>query len=456
MKLTVKEIIEACNGTLLCGKEETEISNVCIDSRKIEKGSLFVPIKGERTDAHKYIDSTFAAGAIATLTQEHLHMEDSHAWIRVNNTQEALQKIASAYRAKFTLPIIGVTGSVGKTTTKEMIATALSSSKNVMKTKGNLNSQIGLPLTMFQLLPEHEVAVIEMGMSDFGEMARLSKIASPNYAVITNIGISHIEQLHTKENIRTEKLHITDSFNHNSVLFLNGDDELLANLEGKLPYRCVFFGTNDNCDYRAKEIQMKENFTRFLLVSQQETQEVELPVLGLHNVYNALAAIAVADTLNIKRTDSIAALKKYCPPVMRQQIRKNKNEIIIIDDTYNASPDSMKSSLEVLKGLQNKGKKVAVLADMLELGSFSHKAHFEVGEYAATLGIDILVTIGKEAVQIMQGAVSHNKNMVCFCFQENSEAEKKLGEILKSGDAVLIKGSRGMRTDEIVDYLINK
>ena len=234
MKMTVGEIRRACGGKLLCGDPEAVVTSVSTDSRKIEPGALFVPIKGERTDAHAYITSTFAGGAVATLTEEHTEMKDSNAWIRVPSTLSALQLIATAHRARFSIPVVGVTGSVGKTTTKEMIALALSAEKNVMRTEGNHNSQVGLPLTIFRLGPEHEAAVVEMGMSDFGEMSRLAEIAAPDYAVITNIGISHIQQLKTQQNILGEKLHIIDRFREDSILFLNGDDPLLANLRGKL------------------------------------------------------------------------------------------------------------------------------------------------------------------------------------------------------------------------------
>ena len=236
MKMTAKEITRACGGRLLCGDPDTVVTSVSTDSRKIDSGTLFVPIKGERTDAHTFIDATFAAGASATLTQEHDQMDDKHAWIRVQSTEQALQQIAAVYRRKFSIPFIGITGSVGKTTTKEMVALALSAGRNVMKTEGNFNSQIGLPLTMFTLQKSHQAAVIEMGMSNFGEMSRLAQIAAPDYAVVTNIGISHIEQLKTQQNIMNEKLHITDCFHKDSVLFLNGDDEMLRSAAGKTSF----------------------------------------------------------------------------------------------------------------------------------------------------------------------------------------------------------------------------
>ncbi len=452
MNITVREITEACGGKLLCGSPDTSITSVSTDSRKISPGTLFVPIKGEKTDAHDYISATFAAGAAATLTQEHGTMNDTHAWIRVPGTEQALQQIATAYRSKFRIPFVGVTGSVGKTTTKEMIALALSAGLNVMKTEGNFNSQIGLPLTMFRLEPEHQAAVIEMGMSNFGEMSRLAQIAAPDYAVMTNIGISHIQQLKTQQNILSEKLHITDCFHEGSVLFINGDDELLAGLRGKFNGKLISFGTQSWCDFRAEDITVANGYTEFTMHSPDGARKVKLPVLGIHNVTNALAGLAVAHTLGVPLKKAAEKLAEYRPLAMRQQIHC-VNEVTIIDDSYNASPDSIQSSVNVLCSFQG-GKRVAVLADMLELGDFSQKAHFDVGVHAAQAGVNLLITVGEQAKEIARGAQSVNPGLVCHSFENNEAAIAELKSTLTGGDAVLIKGSRGMRTDEIVKALL--
>jgi UDP-N-acetylmuramoyl-tripeptide--D-alanyl-D-alanine ligase len=452
MKMTVGEITDACGGKLLCGNQDTMVTGVSTDSRKITSGTLFVPIKGERTDAHNFISATFAAGAAAALTQEHTQMNDTNAWISVPSTELALQQIASAYRKKFHIPFVGVTGSVGKTTTKEMIALALSAELNVMKTEGNLNSQIGLPLTMFRLTNEHQVAVIEMGMSNFGEMCRLVQIAAPDYAVMTNIGISHIEQLKTRKNIMSEKLHIIDRFNPKSILFLNGDDELLAGLRGKLSTRVVYFGTKSWCDFRAVDITMAADSTSFTLLAPNVKEKVKLPVLGMHNVTNALAGLAVAQTLGVSVGKAIEKLSGYQAPAMRQQIH-HVNEVVVIDDSYNASPDSVRSSVEML-GSFHTGKRVALLADMLELGDYSQKAHFEVGVHAAQTGVDVLITVGERAQEIVKGALSVKSDLNFHICKSNEEAIGWLKSILTAGDAVLIKGSRGMHTEEIVKALL--
>lgn len=452
MKMTVGEITGACGGTLLCGDPETIVTAVSTDSRKITPGALFVPIRGENTDAHAYITATFAAGAAATLTQEHSRMGDTHAWIAVPDTQRALQQIAAVYRKKFQIPFVGITGSVGKTTTKEMVALALSAGRNVMKTEGNFNSQIGVPLTMFRLSPEHQAAVVEMGMSDFGEMGRLAKIASPDYAVMTNIGISHIQQLKTQQNILNEKLHITDRFHDGSILFLNGDDVLLAGLRGRLAFPAVFFGTQVWCDYRAEEISFESGETRFTLHAGGTILPVTLPVLGRHNVLNALAGLAVAQTLGVPLSAAAEKLAGYRPPAMRQQVH-SVNGITVIDDSYNASPDSIRSSVDVLCSYHT-GKRVAVLADMLELGDYSEQAHFEVGVYAARAGVDRLITVGPQAKEIAKGALSVFPQMPCGVFDRNDEAVHELRSFLADGDIILVKGSRGMHTDEIVKALL--
>ena len=451
MEMTVKEIAEACGGRLLCGNENTVVTSVSTDSRKISAGALFVPIKGERTDAHIYIDAVFAAGAAATLTQNDTKKIDVHPWIFVPDTGIALQQIAAAYRSKFDIPVIGITGSVGKTTTKEMVALALSSSYCVMKTEGNQNSQVGLPLTLFRLEETHEAAVIEMGMSDFGEMSRLCSMARPRYAVMTNIGISHIQQLKTQENILQEKLRITDSFDEDSILFLNGEDPMLAGLREKLPHiRKVYFGTEPWCDYRAQEIETTDEGVRFRMTANGVSVYVELPVPGFHNVLNALAGLSVTHCLGGDVFAAAKALSQYEPPAMRQQIHKVRG-ITLIDDSYNASPDALRSSLQVLRTFP--GRKIAVLADMLELGDMEETAHRQVGKMVAENGVDLLVTVGERARWIAEEAKAHS-DMPCSSFSNNSEAIAFLQETVSEGDVLLVKGSRSMHMDEIVKVFL--
>lgn len=453
MEMTVREIIAACGGKLLCGDPDTVATSVAIDNREVAQGSLFVPLKGKKTDAHTFLQAAFASGASAALTQEHTRMEAEEAWIAVDSTELALQHIATAYRRRFPIPVVGITGSVGKTTTKEMVALALSARYNVMKTRGNHNSQIGLPLMMFEFSREHEAAVVEMGMSDFGEMARLVQIAEPKYAVMTNIGIAHIGQLKTRENILREKLHITDQFTKGSILFLNGDDPMLAGLRGKTTYETVFYGTAPWCDFRAEGITVQKETTAFRCITPRgESVNVTLPVLGMHHVLDALAGVAVAERLGVPLDMAAAALMDYRPLAMRQQIY-HVSEITVIDDSYNSSPDATKSSMSVLSMFQA-GRRVAVLADMLELGDYSQQAHFEVGVCAAENGVDILLTVGPEAKAVAEGARSVRPEIHCGVFDNNQQAVAELKSILSPGDTVLVKGSRGMHTDEIVHALL--
>ena len=452
MHMTVGEIVKACGGKLLCGDPATVVTGVETDSRQIRPGDLFVPLRGERVDAHVFIPATFAAGAAAVLTQEHATMQAKHAWIAVPDTAKALQALATAYRRRFQMPLIGITGSVGKTTTKEMVALALSAGLNVMKTQGNQNSQVGVPLTMFQLDASYQAGVIEMGMSQFGEMARLASIVAPQYAVMTNIGISHIENLHTQDNILREKLHITDGFGPDSILVLNGEDPMLAGLRGQLPFRTVFVGMHPWCDYRATDLVSHDGTMDFTAQCPGMQVPVHLPVLGAHQVTNALAALAIADILHVDLQAAAAALANYQPLAMRQQVH-HVDGITIIDDTYNASPDAMRSSVDVLCAYS--GRHVAVLGDMLELGTYSEQARFSCGEHAALAGVDLLVTVGPAAAAIGEGARSVRPQMACRHFETNREAAEYLRQALTAGDVVLVKGSRGMHMEEIISRLIS-
>lgn len=455
MKLTAAEAAESCGGKIICGNPQTEITSAETDSRKVKAGTLFVPVVGERTDAHCFIAKAFAVGAAASLTQEPRKTKPAGGvQISVENTTAALQKIAAVWRGRFSGPVIGITGSVGKTTTKEMTALALSAGRKVMKTEGNQNSQIGLPMTMLRLSPEYDAAVTEMGMSEFGEMSRLAAVAAPDYAVMTNIGLSHIGNLKTQENIRSEKLHITDRFHEGSVLFLNGDDAMLTELRGKLPFSTVWYGTQPWCDVRADSVHVGPATSTFhYVLPGGKTGEIHLPVPGMHCVLDALAGLAVAVQLGVSAEKAAAALETYHTLAMRMQMRKTPGGVTVIDDSYNSSPDAAMSSVSVLCGFHT-GKRVAVLADMLELGAFSRQGHFSVGEFAAKSGADALVTVGEEAKTIAEGALSVNPKLRCRVCEDNAQALEELKQLLVPGDTVLVKGSRGMHTDEIVKGLL--
>lgn len=451
--LTISEILQATNGTLICGNKEEIITNVSTNSKDVSFGSLFIPIIGERFDAHKFINSALNSGAVATICSDIKYCNKLKTWILVKDTKDALQNIAAYYRAKFNIPIIGVTGSVGKTSTKEMISSVLSTKKNVLKTKANLNSQIGLPLTVLEINKSHDLAVIEMGMSMFGEMSKLSKIAKPTIAVITNIGISHIENLKSQENILSEKIHIADYVKDNGTVYLNGDDPLLWDIKNKLTYKTKTFGLSKRNDIHPSSTNCDDKETKFTVNINGKLEEFFIHAIGSHHILNALAAVAIALDLNYSVKDIKSGISSFKPLKMRQEIYKTENGITIIDDSYNASPDSITSGLSVLNLFNTNGEKVAVLADMLELGKYSLKAHFDLGKTAVNLGITNIITIGEMAKQIAAGAKKINPNCKTKSFSNNNDAILYIKSILKSGDIVLVKGSRGMKTDEIVTNL---
>lgn len=447
MKLTLAEIAAFCGGRLV-GDGSVTVTSFYTDSRQTQPGMMFVPIRGENTDAHRFIPQVFAAGAAATFSETELE-NPAGPVVYVPDSRAALQAVAEGWREKFTVPVIGITGSVGKTTTKEMVALAVSAGRRTMKTAGNANSQIGLPLTVLRLDEADEAAVVEMGVSMPGEMARIAKVAKPSIAVMTNIGVSHIEFMKTRQNIMAEKFKIADHLPAGGTVFVNGDDDLLSTLESTKQKKIVRFGLNENCEWRAVDPDADMYGTRFTCVHGGDAISVYVPAAGEHNVRNALAALAVADAVGVPMEAAARAIAQYEPPAMRQQIREAKG-MTLIDDTYNASPDSMRAALKILADMKTQGKKYAVLADMLELGDYAERGHFETGAFAKANGVDFLVGVGPLAKHIVAG-FGNEKNSAWFA--ANAEAIAFLQENMQPGDTVLCKGSRGMRTDEIIAAL---
>lgn len=447
MKLTLSEIAAFCGGTLV-GDGNAEVTAFYTDSRQTQPGMMFVPIRGENTDAHRFIPQVFAAGAAATFSEVPLENAAGPV-VYVKDSRAALQAVAEGWRAKFSVPVIGITGSVGKTTTKEMVALAVSAGLRTMKTAGNANSQIGLPLTVMRLTEEDEAAVVEMGVSMPGEMERIAKVAKPTIAVMTNIGVSHIEYLKTRENIMAEKFKIADHLPKGGTVFVNGDDDMLSTLQSTPEKKIVRFGFGENCEWRAVELDADIYGTHFTCVHNGEETAVYVPAAGEHNVRNALAALAVADAVGVKLEDAVRAIAQYEPSAMRQQI-KEANGVTLIDDTYNANPDSMRAALKVLGSMKTQGKKYAVLADMLELGDRAMQEHLDVGAFAAGNGTDVVLGVGPLGKYIVEGfAQPENSEW----FASNAEAIEWLKTHVQPGDAVLCKGSRSMHTDEIIKAL---
>ena len=485
----VEQLVAAVGGKLLTGSGNRLIKDVIIDSREKAEDSLFVPIIGEKTDGHKYVAGALASGAKTLFMQKEsaykeeilsLAKDAEACVVAVEDTVSALQNFAAWYRNQFELPVVGITGSVGKTTTKEMISAALETEKKVLKTIGNKNSQIGLPLMMFYLDDSYDIAIIEMGMSEVGEMKNLTAVARPECAVMTNIGVAHIAQLGSKENIRKEKLNIINEFDKKSVLFVNGNDTLLNNIATEITQKSITMdcdeasravlkdtkaltygiSTAEEFDISAVDLVTGGSGIGFTAVINAEGTiqkvPVQLKVYGNHNVMNALAALAVAMHYGISPEKAAEGLAEYEPIAMRGQI-KTVNGITWIDDTYNASPDSMKSGAQVMLSLEGK-RHIAVFADVLELGEASEQLHREVGAFLATLTeqgrtTDILVTVGNQAAFIADEAKKQGiKQAVSFA--SNAEATEFLKQTLTAGDVVLVKGSRGMHTEEIVKAFI--
>ena len=446
MKLRVSEIAKALNSNVDC---ENLINRVSIDSRDIDENTLFFAIKGERFDGHDFIKDVAEKGVGAIVS--HKAVECSAPVILVEDTKQAFLDFASYYRMSMpNLLVVGLTGSVGKTTTKEMTACVLGQKNKTLKTEGNLNNEIGMPRTLFRLDESYGSAVIEMGMDNAGQISALSKSCKPNCAIITNVGVSHIENLGSRDGILKAKLEILDGLKKGSPLFLNGDNDKLSTVKTE-DYKVIFFGIeNKNCDVLAEDIKEIGLSTEFIAVKGNIKQKITIPTVGIHNVYDALSAFAVGLEYGISPEDIAEGLKNYEPSGMRQRI-KEANGITVIEDCYNASPDSQKAGLNSLLKIA-KGRKIAVLGDMLELGSYSETAHRNVGEYAAECQIDMLYTYGKES-EFMAGSAKKAGLKAVFSFTDKSELTKALANELENGDTVLFKASRGMKLEEIFQEL---
>lgn len=454
LTLKISEIVEATGGKPESENIDASITGISTDTRKINEGCLFIPLIGERFNGHDYINKAFDEGAAAVLTQQDHAGGKNRCSIRVSDTLKALRDIAAYYRKKFSIPFVGITGSVGKTSTKDMIASVVGARFKVLKTEGNLNNEIGVPLTVFNLDKCHEAAVLEMGMSGAGEISRLTAIIKPDVAVITNIGMSHIEKLGSRQNILKAKLEILEALNPDGLVILNGDDAMLAGMKDLLKFRTVFYGMDEGVDYRACNINSHgESGTDFDITLSGSEYNIHIPVPGVHNVHNALAAVAVGCELGIPMEDIVKGIADFSPSKMRMDII-SFNGMKIINDVYNASPSSMEAAINVLGEIGSKNRKLAVLGDMLELGEWAEKAHFDVGKYASAAGIDEIIAVGENARFFAEGALSagHGEQQVKY-FRNNAEAMNYLQNSSKSGDVILVKGSRGMKMEEIVKGL---
>ena len=449
MQITFNEMLKAMDGEVIVQGKEIKFNKICIDTRKVEKDNVFLAIKGANFNGNDFALKALELGASVVIIDEvKFNIEDVNVngtVIKVKNTRQALLDLAKFYREKLGLKVIGVTGSTGKTSTKDLIAALLSDKYKVFKTKGNFNNDIGLPLMILELTCDYDVAVLEMGMSSLGEIELLADVARPDIGVITNIGLSHIENLKTQENILKAKMEISTFFNENNVLIVNGEDEFLKNISGK-SFKVKKIGYNHEYDVYASNIILREDETEFLAHAFGEEAVFTLPMAGKHNVLNTMLAIEVSECLNVSFKEMILGLENIEATSMRLQVIKREG-LTIINDCYNASPDSMKSSLDVLSAYKN-CRKVAILGDMYELGDEAKRAHFQVGEYARDK-VDLLIVIGEHINNFKDGF--KNDNIIMYNTKE--ECIKELKSIVKKDDVVLVKASRGVKLEDVVKKL---
>lgn len=453
--LTIKELILASEGQLVSKcNEETIVSNIVIDSRKAGKDSAFVAIVGENLDGHNFINLAINQGCKTIIKNKNNNVDIENKEvnvIEVSDTEIALGDIAKFYKNKFKIPFIAVTGSVGKTTTRDMVYSTISAKYNSLKNVGNLNNQFGVPLTLFNLNKEHECAVIEMGMSGFNEIEYLANIVNPQIGIISNIGYSHVEHLGSRDGIFKAKMEIATNFDENSLLIVNGDDDCLKTLKTKdLVYKLRTFGFDKDNDIYCESYEMDEESINFVAVINGKKEEFFIPTVGKHNIYNAMAAILVGLNLNMTIEEIKDGLKNFQCTKNRLDIIK-KDKLTIIDSVYNASIDSMSAALNILGRYEN--RRVAILGDMFEMGEFAEFGHRQVGK-AALGNIDIMIVIGKDSEFIVKELKENNMNENnLYHFETKEEAIESLDNIIKDDDVILVKASRGMNLEKVVEYL---
>lgn len=451
--LTLENITKACQGTYY-GDESLfcqEVEGVVIDSRKVKPGYLFVAIDGVKVNAHKFIPDTVKAGALCVVSHEDLG-ETDFPYILVESTGQALLDIAKLYRDSFDIKVVGITGSAGKTSTKEMIASVVSQKYSVHKTLGNFNNEWGLPITIFGLEEGHQVAILEMGVNHFGEMRRLSSVASPDICVITNIGVAHLEFFKTREGIYREKTQMIQDMKSGGKIILNGDDDLLsqtAPIKGASP---IFFGMGEENTFRAGHMRPQglKGTACTIYLPEDISFNCIVPLPGIHMVSNALAGAAVGYALGLTPEEIKAGIEGVPSIPGRNNIIKTER-LMILDDCYNANPVSMKASIDVLD--MALGRKVAILGDMGELGDNTGELHREVGAYAAEKGIDLVCGIGKISKELVDGAENRSDATQGVWFESKADFLAAMGEIIKEGDNILVKASHGMQFTEIVEAL---
>ncbi len=459
MNIYVKDILKLCNGKLVCGNENIALDNFNTDTRCIQKGDIFVGIKGENFNGNDYYNTAIEKGASVCILQdvkfsdEEINKYRDTTIVLVEDTIKTLGILAKYKRSLYDIPVIAITGSVGKTSTKDIISNVVAQKYNVLKTQGNFNNHIGLPLTILKL-KDHNALVVEMGMNNLGEISYLTDIANPTIAVITNIGTSHIGNLASRENILKAKLEILEGLKENGTLIINNDNDLLNKWYKEEKYNNVYtYGINEKSNINPNDIQVNENESEYNITLNGNKYKVVVPISGMHFVYNSLCAISVGLKLGIDIEKIISGIKTFELTKNRMDIVTIKENIKVINDSYNASLDSMKAGLEYLKNISG-NRKIAILGDMLELGDYSKELHEKVGYEVIYNKIDILIAIGKEAINIYNKAIElgMSKSNVYY-FETKEEAIDTIKNIITDNDVVLLKASNGMNFSWILENI---
>lgn len=454
--ITLRQLLEAVGGTLLGQFDDldAEITSVDTDSRKMHPGSLFIPLEGERFDGHSFIGSALEAGAAGCLTakvREDYDRADKF-YVKVRSTQRALRDLAQWYKRRFDIPFVAITGSVGKTTTKDMVAAVLGEKYRVLKTDGNFNNNIGLPLTLLRLEREHEICVLEMGMNHAGEIEYLSDIVEPDVALITNIGDAHIENLGSREGIFRAKCEIFSHMKPGGLAVLNGDDALLSGLRGTIPFELRFVGTGEGLDYTASQLESDGETSLSCRVTTPGTSfDAVIPALGDHMIYPTLMATAVGEHFGMTAEDISRGIQNFLPTKMRMNVLRLPGDVVVLNDAYNANPQSMRAAAAVLSAARNR-RKVAVVGDMLELGEDSALFHYAVGECFGEMGTDCLIAVGDLARSLAEGAENAGVKEVYY-FTQLSHALPAVCREMQPGTTILVKASRAMEFERVVEAL---
>ena len=459
--MKVEDIVKATNGKLLVGKLQENCENFCTDTRKIQKGDVYVGLKGEKFNGNEYYKDALEKGAKVAvisgikISEEDLKQYNDKTIIEVEDSLEAFGDIARYKRELYNIPVIQITGSVGKTSTRDIIANVVRTQYKTLQTEENQNNAIGLPTTLLKL-KNHEAVVVESGMNHLGEIRYLGKIAKPTVAVITNIGTAHIGFLGSRENILKAKLEILENLKPDGYIVINNDNDMLNKwAKEDTKYKKYTFGIDEKSDVMAYNIKVNENYSTYNVKINNKEYLVKVPVSGIHFVYNSLCAIAVGNLLNIAPENIIKGIETFTLTKNRMEIDKIKDGVTVINDAYNASYDSMKAAIEYLQGLPGE-RKIAVLGDMFELGKFSEEIHRKVGIEVFTHKIDMLVTVGKESKYIAEEVkyLGMSKDNVAS-FDTTEEAIDYLNKTLRKNDVVLLKAANGMHFSKIFDGINN-